>query len=107
MGKPLHCNEHLIVAGNKHRPQREEVRFPPGYQVSTTTVYWAFFAWLLLLNLQIERDWTSIRSKRDKRTVARLITGVSFEVFLDLILGYEKATLKKTWVDAITTMLEN
>ena len=47
-----------------------------------------------------------IKLKMDKRTIARLITGISLEVLLELILGYDKAAVKKTWVDAITTMIQ-
>ena len=47
-----------------------------------------------------------IKLKMDKRIVARLITGISLEVLLELILGYDKASVKKTWVEAITTIME-
>lgn len=46
-----------------------------------------------------------IKYRLDKRTAARLIAGISFEIILELILGYDKAAVKKTWVDAITTMI--
>ena len=47
-----------------------------------------------------------VKLKMDKRIIARLITGISLEILLELILGYDKAVAKKTWVDAITTMIE-
>lgn len=47
-----------------------------------------------------------VKPRMDKRTVARLIAGISFEVLLELILGYDKAAVKRTWVDAITTMIQ-
>lgn len=46
-----------------------------------------------------------IKLKMDKRVIAGLITGISFEVLLELILGYDKTTVKRKWVDMITTIL--
>lgn len=48
-----------------------------------------------------------IKLKMDKRVMARLMTGISFEILLELILGYDKTTVKKAWVDAITTMIQD
>lgn len=63
---------------------------------------------LKLLEAFIEKQAEKRKSKLkvDKRTIARLIAGISFEVILEFNLGYDKAATKKTWVDAITTMIE-
>ena len=63
---------------------------------------------LKLIEAFIEKqaEKRKIRLKMDKRTVSRLLTGISFEVLLELMLGYDKTTVKKTWVDAITTILQ-
>ena len=48
-----------------------------------------------------------IRQKMNKALTARLISGISFEVLLELILGYDKASVKRTWVEALTTLLSS
>ena len=62
---------------------------------------------LKLLEAFIEKqaEKRKIRLRIDKRIVSRLLTGISFEVLVELMLGYDKTALKKTWVDAIAAML--
>ena len=56
--------------------------------------------------LEKQAERRRIKLKMDKRTIVRLITGISFETLLELILGYDKTAVKKVWVDAITAMIE-
>ena len=64
---------------------------------------------LKLIEAFIEKqaEKRKFRLKMDKRIASRLLAGISFEVIVELMLGFDKTTLKKTWVDALTAMFES
>lgn len=47
----------------------------------------------------------TISPKIDKHFLAQLFIGMSFAVLVDLVLGYEKSTVKKKWVDTMAALL--
>ena len=47
----------------------------------------------------------TINPKIEKHLLAQLFIGLSFNVLVDLALGYEKSTARKKWVDSITAIL--
>ena len=55
------------------------------------------------LNEQIQKG--TISPRIDKRFLAQLLIGMSFEVLVDLVLGYEKSAIRKKWVETISALL--
>lgn len=47
----------------------------------------------------------TISPKIEKHLLAQLFIGLSFNVLVDLALGYEKSTARKKWVESITAIL--
>lgn len=48
-----------------------------------------------------------IRPKADRRILAQLFAAASFQVLIELVLGYQMSTVKKTWVESVAALLES
>ncbi len=55
------------------------------------------------LNEQIRKG--TINPKIDKRFLAPLFVGISFEILVELVLGYDKSTIRKEWVETVSALL--